>query len=460
MSFINPFTIQSLKEKGRMAKALDIMRDLEEEEEILETELNFDFYRKHFVSMVQKLYSEKFREVVRSLRFFKSYVLLAKNRNLVEYFLKFTGSLRQIVTLFLEHDVPLVTEEALDLLLCIIIFVPVDFNPQILSEIAKRCVYLFSYGIYSLNLLLLDFIYRVCQQNKSFGHLIIENDAFDKSMDFILADCANINKLIRKECRAFDALLDQKFDPLFIPDVILKIDVYFNYKSDFSHLAALSMLEKMLNHGLNLSEHPLLANNLINLTAAPQKVLLQLLKTISKIKDKNIISHLMRCKDFRNNLAIQCYDMKVGVKARAKIFKLFANYISFFQPDIKEIIVIAALKCSFSSYIEKKNIFNYFIKICEINKPFAIDFGFAGGLSILSASLVDSSGEINQKIFNLLGLIGHAFLVAGRDLRKVPDYFLIAETLSELNLMPDDDINHDIISGLQKYYYKEEDPNE
>lgn len=455
MTIIHPLANKSLKKKGGISrKALEIMSDFEGE--IKETDIDLDFYRKHFLSMLRMLDSENFKDIIVSLHFFKSYVLLAKNRDLVEYFLKYTGSLGQIIELFLYHEVPLVVEEALDLLLCIYIYVPIDFNPQVLEEIAEKCVCLFSDGTYSLNILLLDFIYHVCQRNKSFCHLIIENDAFYKSSDFLLGDCDNPKKLIKKECRTFDILLDEIFNEDIIPYVILKICIFLDYRYQFSRFAGLSMLEKMLGYGLNLADYPDIIDNFIELTAAPKKVLLQLIKTIMKIQDKEIITHLITNKDFRNNLSIQCLYMLKGSKVRAKIYKLFTKFINFYQPNVDDIIVLAGIQGTVSSYIEKKNIFNYFVKLCE-SHDFAINFGFAGALTALAFCMSDSSDDIIEKIFNILGLIGHAFYVRGKDLRQVQDYDIIAQALSELNGSDDNDINHEMITELQKFYYNEDD---
>lgn len=446
--------IEDLK-SDRAKKALEIIGDLDEP--IQQSDLNLDFYRKHFSLMIQNLTSENYEKIVISIHFFKSYVILAKNRDFVEYFLRYSGSLGHIITLFLKHEVPLVVEESLDLLLCIYMYVSIDFNPKDLEEIAERCVYLFSNGTYSLNILLLDFIYHVCQRESNFSHLIIENDAFDKSIVFLLGDCDKPTKLIKRECRTFDTLIDQPFDENFIPDVMLKIFVYFDYPYNFSHCTALSMLGKMIDHGLNISDYPSIYREIfVKLSAAPQKVLLQLLKTIQKIKDKSVINDIISCEDFRNNLAIQCIDMKVGSKARAKIFKLFAKYVSLYRPEPRGIIIVAAFQSSLSSYIEKRHVFNYFDKLCE-NGEFAIEFAFAGALTLLSYSLADAAGEVADKIFNILGLIGHSFFVAGRDLRCAQDYETIAIRLSELNGDEDADVNHETISALQKFYYSEND---
>ena len=334
MTIIHPLANKSLKKKGGISrKALEIMSDFEGE--IKETDIDLDFYRKHFLSMLRMLDSENFKDIIVSLHFFKSYVLLAKNRDLVEYFLKYTGSLGQIIELFLYHEVPLVV------------------------EIAEKCVCLFSDGTYSLNILLLDFIYHVCQRNKSFCHLIIDNDAFYKSSDFLLGDCDNPKKLIKKECRTFDILLDEIFNEDIIPYVILKICIFLDYRYQFSRFAGLSMLEKMLGYGLNLADYPDIIDNFIELTAAPKKVLLQLIKTIMKIQDKEIITHLITNKDFRNNLSIQCLYMLKGSKVRAKIYKLFTKFINFYQPNVDDIIVLAGIQGTVSSYIEKKNIYHF-----------------------------------------------------------------------------------------------------
>lgn len=452
MDFDHPFSVDDLNGE-RARKALEIMDDMDEP--MKKEDLNLDFFRKHFQSMVQNLSSTNYEDVVVSIRFFKSYVLLAKNRDFVEYFLRYTGSLGKIITLFLEHEVPLVVEEALDLLLCIYMFVPIEFSPVDLKLIAKQCVYLFSNGTYSLNLLLLDFIYHVCQRNNNFNHLIIENDAFEKSIDFLLGDCEDSTKLIKKECRTFNVLVEQIFDEEFVPDVIFKICVYFDYGYEFSQCTALSMLEKLLYHGLNLADYPFLIQNFIQLTSSSEKILQQFIKTFLKIKDKEIVSRLVENKDFRNNLAIRCIEMKDGSKTRAKIFKLFTKVLSFYKPEPRGIIIVAAFQGSLLSFIEKKYIFGYFAKLCKDMK-FAFEFALAGALTLLSYSIADATGEISDKIFRILQLIGHSFCNMGHDLRQVQDYETIALHLSELSADKEADVNHDMVAELQKFYYNEE----
>ncbi|OHS94110.1 hypothetical protein TRFO_11383 [Tritrichomonas foetus] len=451
MDISNPLEIENIR---NLRSSIDKLKEKTQKADNTE-KLVFE-YHQYFHDMMELLTSEDPEELHTAITFFKHYIQLSKNHQLAEYFLKYTNSLGRIIEIFLENEYPIVIEDSLDLLYYLYLFIPINLNTNALEKIAERVVYLFSYGIFSLAVLLLNFIETLCNQNESFCQMLFRCDVFENAYELVMGELDDVDELVEAQGRAFYAITRVKFDEKYIPDVISRIAIFFGLNNASVHYYGLLMLTRMLEYGLDISQFEFFIENFVTFSAASKKVLMELLNLIPKIRDQEYIRKIL-CEDFVNNLSVQCWEKRTHSRVRAAIFRFFRKISPIFRPnDVDNLLIVAAVHSLTKSFREVKQSVLLLTCYCQGDLNFAIKLGFTGIMLVLGTSLADNKSVLNDLIFDLLGYIGHAAVVLNIDLRMADGYNLVAMSLNMIINDPESDVNFNKASELSKFYFVEE----
>ena len=414
-----------------------------------------------FNKMVYHLVSDDVEEIKEGLFFFNNYVRLAKDHQLVEYFLKYSGSLGQIITLFLENEYPEVTELSLELLNNIILFVPISFNPNVLRRIATHCVYLFAHGIFSLAIVLLDFIGTLALQSEVFCQTMFEEGALIEIYELEHCDQDDPLLLMNKTAMAFHNLLTFKIDLKYADDVAEIILLFFKWNTKKTTRYGILMLNRLLDFGVHISEYPFLIDPLslvsVHHDGTTLKLLLRLIIRICSI-NKDFGVSVCQNNNFIANLSIQVLEKRTHEKGRSSILRFFRKISDYIFPKIDDLPIVAAMKGIASlniSFRQKKQIYKYFLKLCQDNSVITLQIGDSGILYALALNIQEEMNELNEYILNIAYLIGQAGIAHNIDIRTFNGYSFFAASLDQVLNRPNEPINYEKLQMLKAFYNNE-----
>lgn len=418
-----------------------------------DAKIDIDFFRKSFVQKVQMLNSEDGKDVFDSILFFNQFILLAKNRDLVEFFLSCTNSFTTIINIFMNDDIPFVIEASLELITNIMTFVKIDISSSEIPSIVDRILFLFTYGIPPLSKKILNFMI-IMNTNELFCQLMIERGAFELSHHLIMGESALDKNHYELESEAFCGLLNFPFNSDCLLFILIQIECYLVHSSTQVKINALSMIAKLDEHKVPTSFLLRFVEYIIPMSAARKKLLDPLVRILATINDDDFLKEIFIL-DFRNNLAFQCIDKRLSSKIRTSIYKLFLRATSFFSPTPDDLIFVPAMTDSIESYKERKASFKLIAAACQ-STQFAVDLAQVGFERLLFYSLDDYMTGLSKTVFKILELIAIAFEKIGWNLQEIVYYHEISEKLAELKLSEEfsSPKRQAMIEHLQNYYFE------